>query len=132
MATRTASRLRRFTIVAEMSGLVLATLGRGRAYAETHDYSQTYSSTQSATYYVSPNGSDSAAGTLASPWRTIQKAASTLQPGQTAIVAAGNYGERVRGENSGEGRKSINLQGAKGGDAHLWGFVIFARRFALR
>src|SRR5260370_41444689 len=94
MATRTASRLRRFTIVGAISGLVLATLGRGRAYAETHDHSQTSSSTQSATYYVSPNGNDSAAGTLASPWRTIQKAASTLQPGQTAIGAAGTYERR--------------------------------------
>jgi len=83
MATPPVSRLRRLTILAAILGLVLAMLSRGVAYA-------------AATYYVSPNGNDSAAGTSASPWRTIQKAASTLQPGQTAIVAAGNYGERVR------------------------------------
>src|SRR5260370_38043885 len=43
------------------------------------------------TYYVSPNGSDSAAGTSPAPLRTIQKAANKLQSGQTAIAAPGNH-----------------------------------------
>lgn len=39
------------------------------------------------TYYVSPTGNDSNPGTVASPWKTIQiqKAAATLQAGDTAI-----------------------------------------------
>lgn len=46
-----------------------------------------------ATYYVSPSGSDSNPGTQSSPWRTIQKAASTLTAGDTAIVMDGTYEE---------------------------------------
>jgi len=109
MATPPVSRLRRLTILAAILALVLAMLSRGLAYA-------------AATYYVSPNGNDSAAGTSASPWRTIQKAASTLQPGQTAIVAAGNYGERVRVKSSGTRGNPITLQVARGADAQLRGF----------
>ena len=35
-------------------------------------------------FYVSPLGSDSNPGTLARPWRTIERAMASLQPGQTA------------------------------------------------
>jgi parallel beta helix pectate lyase-like protein len=42
-------------------------------------------------FYVSTTGNDSSLGTLASPWRTVQKALSTLQPGQRALVRAGTY-----------------------------------------
>lgn len=48
-----------------------------------------------ATYYVATNGADSNPGTLALPWRTVQKAASTLGPGDTALVRGGIYSERV-------------------------------------
>jgi len=49
----------------------------------------------SATYYVAPTGNDAWPGTLAQPWRTIQKAASTLAPGDTALVRGGVYGSPV-------------------------------------
>ena len=45
--------------------------------------------------YVSTSGSDSNAGTLAQPWRTIQKAASTVVAGDTVHIRAGTYTERV-------------------------------------
>ena len=45
------------------------------------------------TFYVSPAGSDVAAGTLTRPWRTIQKAVDSLRPGQRALVRAGTYAE---------------------------------------
>lgn len=45
------------------------------------------------TYYVSPSGSDSSRGTLERPWRTIQKAADTLKPGQRVLVRRGVYVE---------------------------------------
>lgn len=53
-------------------------------------------STLAADYYVSTKGSDANPGTLAQPWRTIQKAADTLAPGDTAWVRQGRYRERVR------------------------------------
>lgn len=42
-------------------------------------------------YYVSTAGSDADPGTLSAPWRTVQKALNTLQPGETALVRAGAY-----------------------------------------
>jgi parallel beta helix pectate lyase-like protein len=44
-----------------------------------------------AAFYVSPSGSDANAGTLAAPWKTLQKAMNTLTAGQTAYVRAGTY-----------------------------------------
>ncbi len=49
-----------------------------------------------STYYVSPSGSDAAPGTLESPWKTIGKAATSLAPGDTVLVRAGTYNERVQ------------------------------------
>jgi hypothetical protein len=43
------------------------------------------------TFYVSPSGSDANPGSEAAPWRTVQKAFDTLQPGQTALVRGGTY-----------------------------------------
>jgi hypothetical protein len=45
---------------------------------------------------VSPSGSDAAPGTLESPWKTIGKAATSLAPGDTVLVRAGTYNERVQ------------------------------------
>jgi PKD repeat protein len=53
------------------------------------------------TYYVSPTGSDSSPGTEALPWRTIQKAATTVSAGDTVYVRAGTYREAVRITRSG-------------------------------
>jgi hypothetical protein len=44
-----------------------------------------------ADYYVAPAGRDANSGSLAQPWRTIQKAADTLAPGDTVYVRAGIY-----------------------------------------
>ncbi len=49
----------------------------------------------SATYYVSPDGDDSNPGTLERPWKTIQKAANSVQGGDMVLVKAGQYDERV-------------------------------------
>lgn len=62
-----------------MTGLVMALQGRARA----------------ATFHVSPAGLDTNAGTEALPWRTVQKAATAMQAGDTAVVHAGNYNERI-------------------------------------
>jgi hypothetical protein len=52
-------------------------------------------------YYVAPTGSDSDPGTLALPWRTIQKAAQTMVAGDTVYIRAGTYHEQVVPVNSG-------------------------------
>jgi hypothetical protein len=43
------------------------------------------------TYYVAPNGSDSAAGTMAAPFATLQKANDTAAAGDTIYLRAGTY-----------------------------------------
>ncbi|MBN2388589.1 MAG: right-handed parallel beta-helix repeat-containing protein [Anaerolineales bacterium] len=55
----------------------------------------------SAVYYVSPNGDDANPGSEALPWRTIQKAAEMLAPGETVLIIAGTYSERVIPQRSG-------------------------------
>jgi uncharacterized protein (TIGR03437 family) len=56
---------------------------------------------QAMDYYISPTGSDSALGTLAQPFETIQKAASVMVAGDTAYIRAGVYRETVTPKNSG-------------------------------
>jgi len=53
------------------------------------------------TYFVSIAGNDNNAGTLSAPWRTIQKAANTVQAGDTVQVRAGTYNEIVTMQTSG-------------------------------
>ncbi len=45
--------------------------------------------------YVSPQGNNTNAGTLTSPWKTIQYAAQNALPGDTVQIMAGTYNERV-------------------------------------
>lgn len=59
------------------------------------------SSIRAATYYVDINGNDSNPGSEALPWRTIQKAANSLQAGDMVYVKQGTYNERVVPQNSG-------------------------------
>jgi len=49
------------------------------------------STASAATYHVTSTGSDSADGSTATPWLTIQHAADRVQPGDTVIVSAGTY-----------------------------------------
>lgn len=50
-----------------------------------------------ATYYISPNGSNSAPGTSAAPWKTFPFALSKLNPGDTLIVKDGTYTRQQHG-----------------------------------
>lgn len=63
-----------------------------------------------STNYVALTGSDLNPGTLAAPWRTIQKAADTATPGTTVLVQPGTYNEKV----------TVNVSGSAGG-----GFITF-------
>jgi len=44
-----------------------------------------------STFHVATTGDDSAAGTDAAPWRTIQHAADSVAPGDTVMIHAGTY-----------------------------------------
>lgn len=50
-------------------------------------------SSVSCAYYVSPSGSDEKPGTLAEPWKTVQKAFDTASAGQTTCFRKGTYPE---------------------------------------
>jgi len=52
-------------------------------------------SADARTFFVATNGSDSAPGTQAKPWRTIQKAANSVPAGSTVEIRGGVYRERV-------------------------------------
>ncbi|HEV8244193.1 MAG TPA: DUF1565 domain-containing protein, partial [Polyangiaceae bacterium] len=48
-----------------------------------------------AEYHVAETGDDGNPGTSDQAWKTIQKAADAMQPGDTCIVHAGTYREWV-------------------------------------
>jgi hypothetical protein len=61
------------------------------------------------TYYVTPSGSDSAPGTLAQPFATVQHGVNQLLAGDTLILRAGNYYENVTVARSGTAGAPITL-----------------------
>jgi hypothetical protein len=65
------------------------------------------------TYYVTPAGNDTTgAGTELLPWKTIKKAADTVLPGDTVMVQAGSYDERVKVKRDGAVNRQISFRGA--------------------
>ena len=56
---------------------------------------ENYSSVMPCTYYISPSGSDEEPGTLAEPWKTLQKAFDTATAGQTVCLRGGIYPQYV-------------------------------------
>jgi parallel beta-helix repeat protein len=61
-------------------------------------------------FYVAVTGRDDAAGSKAEPWRTIQHAAKSLKPGDTAHVLPGAYTEKVQIAVSGTAGKPVTFQ----------------------
>jgi hypothetical protein len=70
-------------------------------------------------FYVAPGGSDSGTGSSASPWRTVQKALSTLAPGQIAYVRAGVYAENLQLSRAGTAASPITIRNYPGETAVL-------------
>ena len=68
----------------------------------------------SAEYCVAPTGDNAWPGTRAKPFRTIQKAADVMQPGDTCTVRGGTYREAVRPKRSGAEGTPIRFIAAKG------------------
>jgi hypothetical protein len=79
-----------FVALASVAGWALATRSGGSNEA-----------TEPA-FWVAPNGDDSAFGSKADPWRTVQHAASTVPPGATVFVRGGVYNELVNVQVSGD------------------------------
>ncbi len=79
------------------------------------------------TYYVAPDGDDSNVGSLAQPWRTIQKAADTVSPGDTVLIQPGIYRENIIITRSGTEQAPIIFRADDGGvqqgdeAVRLWG-----------
>ena len=65
-------------------------------------------------FYVSPNGSDAAAGTLQAPMRGINNALAKAAPGDTVIVREGRYYEKVSFPKPGRLEKMITLKAYTG------------------
>jgi hypothetical protein len=74
-----------------------------------------------ASYYVSTSGSDSNPGTSSSPWRTVQHAVNTVNPGDTIFIYAGTYYENVKLQKSGTSSAPITLTNHAGGIATIDG-----------
>jgi len=66
------------------------------------------------TYYVAMTGSDSADGTLAAPFRTIQHCATLARPGDTCAMRAGTYRETVTPVRSGTADAHITFTAYNG------------------
>jgi hypothetical protein len=72
-----------------------------------------------ATYYVATTGSDSANGSLSTPWKTISHAAGIVVAGDTVIVENGTYVETVNFQRGGTSGSPITFQAQ-----NHWGAVI--------
>jgi Right handed beta helix region/Pel9A-like, right handed beta helix region len=77
--------------------------------------------THGTTYYVAPTGDDAQPGTLDRPWRTIQKAANTVEAGSTVYVRGGVYAEKVIMNVSGAPGRVITFQSYPGETAIIDG-----------
>lgn len=79
------------------------------------------------TYYVDASNlsaSDSHSGTENTPWKTIQKAAAAAKAGDTVIITAGNYAERVTVTSSGEKDQPITFRSEPRRQAVVQGFLV--------
>ena len=84
--------------------------------------------TFSKTYYVdntAPNADDTGPGDRARPFRTINRAAQLLQPGERVVIAAGTYRECVRPARGGTGpTQMISYEAAPGAKVIIKGSEI--------
>jgi len=65
---------------------------------------------RAASYHVSPTGNDGAPGSPAAPFRTIQRGADALRPGDTCFLHAGTYRQTVRVAVSGEPNRLVRIE----------------------
>ncbi|MBK8047664.1 MAG: hypothetical protein IPK16_11370 [Anaerolineales bacterium] len=78
---------------------------------------------QATTYYVSPTGNDTAAGTsVTTPWKTFDRSWQSLYPGDTLIVMDGVYYQSLNPDTrNGEPGKPITIRAQHDGKAIIDG-----------
>lgn len=78
--------------------------------AQNHAVEEYPKREEGRTWCVSSNGDDANAGTMSSPFRTIQKAANVARAGDTVLIRQGVYRESIRLAHSGTKDKPITLK----------------------
>jgi len=78
-------------------------------------------------YYVSLSGNDANTGDQMNPWRTVQHAADSVQPGDTVYIRAGTYAEAVMFTVSGAQNARITFTAASGEDVTIRSLEITER-----
>ncbi|MFA7301447.1 MAG: right-handed parallel beta-helix repeat-containing protein [Candidatus Shapirobacteria bacterium] len=73
------------------------------------------------TYYVATTGSNTNTGAIDQPWLTIQKAATSMIAGDTVLIHAGTYNEKVTPANSGNSSNYITYNAFGDGDVIIDG-----------
>lgn len=73
----------------------------------------------SATYYVAPGGSNTAAGTIDAPWASINYAATRVTLGDIVMIRCGTYAESVRTTQHGAAGRPILYQADTRGCARI-------------
>lgn len=71
------------------SGAVVVTVGGVGSTCNNHDDGCSFTVASGNLYYVSPSGSDGAAGSFAAPWATMKHAEATISPGDIVYVENG-------------------------------------------
>ena len=99
------NRIRNLTATTILAGLLIAT-GLTAAAAPAN--------AAGGVYDVSPSGNDSAAGSAAAPFKTIQHCADVAAPGDTCRMATGTYRETVTPPTSGTSGAPITFEAAPG------------------
>lgn len=74
-----------------------------------------------ATYYVAPQGKDGGPGTMARPWRTLDRATRNLDPGDVVLVRSGTYPENVTIARSGTDSAPVAVKAFPGEQPRLTG-----------
>lgn len=78
------------------------------------------------TYYVATTGNNANTGFTGSPWLTISKAASVMQPNDTTNIAGGTYAETITQSIAGAAGGHITFAGAGAGSVTTQGFTVSA------
>lgn len=88
------------------SGLYLGCLFSLALFAPSHALA--------ATYYVSPTGSDTSAGSSSAPFKTFSKSMTALKAGDTLEVKGGTYSERLEVTVSGTASQPVTVKASAG------------------
>jgi hypothetical protein len=101
------------TLVPSMTPTLELTLTATPVVTEIPAASPTQNPT-GTTYYVATNGNDSNAGTLSSPFLTVQKCLNVVKPGAVCFIRAGTYNEALTLKTSGTASGPIIIRNYNG------------------